>query len=188
MNHVRLAISAATLSFAALAGASVAIPAHAQQQPAAAPPQTAPETVANTLTNDPRFATTIKMIYVAGAAGRLQTANNLTVFAATDDGWSSSPSQGMLSSLTSTGAGSEFPDSMGILQVLRGFFVHGEPPANPPADVKLQSVAGRPIDLDEKDMKVSWVAPDGEARSAPLGKPILASNGIIYPVDAVVGE
>lgn len=144
--------------------------------------------VFSTLSDDPRFGTTIKMVYVAGASQRLSTAGDLTVFAATDDGWNNSSATGMLSSLSSTGAGSEFPDSMGILQVLRGFFVHGEAPANAPAVTTFESAAGRQIQLDKNAMKVTWVTAEGQTKSAPVGKPIEASNGVIYPVDAVVGE
>jgi uncharacterized surface protein with fasciclin (FAS1) repeats len=145
--------------------------------------------VFDALSSDPRFSTTMKMVYVAGAANRLSAASNVAIFAATDEGWDNSPYEGMLSSLSSTGAGSEFPDSMGILQVVRGFIVRGEAPTIPSADMKAESAAGRPIDFDPKAMTVKWVDPKGVEHSAQLAsQPIVASNGVIYPVNAVVGN
>jgi uncharacterized surface protein with fasciclin (FAS1) repeats len=177
-----------TLTISSIALAAVAVVGFTQV-PHAGAAQQAAGSVFDTLSNDPRFSTTMKMVYVAGAANRLSTANNVAVFAATDEGWDKSPYEGMLSSLTSTGAGSEFPDSMGILEVLRGFFVRGEPPAVPTTDLRAESAAGRPIEFDPKAMTVKWVDAKGDEHSAPLaGQPIVASNGVIYPVNAVVGN
>ncbi len=168
-----VALAAALLSSVGLAGARA-------DQPSGS--------VFNVLSSDPRFTTTMQMVYVAGAANRLSTAGELTVFAPTNTAWESSSDTGMLSSLSSTGAGSEFPDAMDIVRVLRGFFVHGAPPAGA-TQVKLTNGDDRTITFDEKTMRVSWTTADGQTKSARVdGRPIIASNGVVYPVDAVVGE
>ena len=182
MRHVRIAISSAAIAAVAVAGL-VAVPLAQAQQGASG-------SIYNKLSEDPRFTTTMQMVYVTGAANRLMTAGDMTVFAATDAGWQTTNYGGKLSSLSSTGASSAFPDSMGILEVIRGFFVSGrEPPASRSEDVRFESRAGRPIELDKKTMEVKWVDPEGQTKTAKVsGPPIHATNGVIYPVDAVVGE
>jgi uncharacterized surface protein with fasciclin (FAS1) repeats len=157
------------------------------QMSSAAPQQLG--SVYDDLMADPRFGTTMKMVYMAGGANRLAEAGPLTVFAATDDGWSRGDYGGYMSSLSSTGAVSAFPDSTEIVETLRGFFVHGEPTLGQANDVTMRSSAGRPIEFDRRTMTVKWVAPDGATHEAKVaGEPIRASNGVIYPVDAVVGS
>ncbi len=175
-----------TLGYA-LAVAVVGLCATAATVRADAPDQS----VSTILGSDPRFSTTMKMIYMSGASGRLNTMDKLTVFAATDAGWDSSPYEGLLSSLSSNGATSEFPQGVQITEVLRGFFVHGDysPERISGKEVSLKSAAGREIDFDAKTMTVKWTDAEGQTRSAHVvGQPIVATNGVVYPVDAVVGE
>lgn len=174
-----------TLSVVTLASAAVLTLAAAPQARAAQ----ANSSVFQVMSADPRFTTTMQMVYVAGAARRLQQAGELTVFAATDKGWADSSDTGKLSALTSTGATSEFPDSMGILEIVRGFFVHAPPPPSTATDVKMESNAGKQIDFDPKTLEVKWTDADGDVKTAHVdGQPIVATNGVVYPVDAVVGE
>lgn len=150
------------------------------------------QTVYDALMSDPRFSTTMKMIYTAGAAERVMNpGRKLTVFAATDSAWDNSPFEGLLASLSSNSASSEFPRSSDILGILRGFFVRQavEPTAISNQQVPLTSAAGRPIEVDGKTMTVSWISPDGEKRSAPIaGQPIMTDNGVIYPMNVIVGQ
>jgi uncharacterized surface protein with fasciclin (FAS1) repeats len=172
--------------------AAVAIGGVVRASPSWAQTQGGDQSVYNVLLSDPRFTTTMKMLYVAGAANRINGPDRLTVFAATDKAWDNSPFEGLLASLSSNGADTEFPRSMDILEILRGFFVRNadiQPNAVAGKEVQLRSAAGRPIELDGKTMTVKWVAPDGKTRAANVaGQPISALNGEIYPMDVVVGQ
>ena len=53
----------------------------------------------------------------------------------------------------------------------------------------MRSVAQRLIEFDKADGLVKWVDENGDTKSAKLaGQPIQATNGVIYPVNAVVGS
>lgn len=184
MVHRRAAIGLAAL---ALAGLSAGPAAFAQQQQSPLRvQQQARKSVYDVLMSDRRFVTTMKMVYMTGSGNRLEKAGPLTVFAATDQAWDAGNYGGLLSTLGST---SGFPDSSTITGLLRGFFVRGEPTRAQPGDVRMRSTAGRLIEFDPGSMTVKWVDADGGRRSAKVsGQPIMASNGVIYPVDVVVGS
>ena len=193
---MRLNYGLAGLAALGLAGLWAAPSATAQQLPQAAGGQQAVQSTAqpagsvyDVLMNDPRFGTTMKMVYVAGRANQLAEAGPLTVFAATNAGWDQGDYGGYLASLSSTGAVSAFPEPTEITEVLRGFFVRGEPTLGQTPDVTMRSAAGRSIEFDKNTMTVKWVDENGVTRSAKVaGSPIQATNGVVYPVDAVVGS
>jgi uncharacterized surface protein with fasciclin (FAS1) repeats len=160
---------------------AIAVPAHPQQQSASS--------VSDVLSEDPRFTTTIQMVYLAGGADRLATAGPLTVFAPTDAAWDHSDAKGLMASMYSTNQAVAFPKPIEITELLRGFFIRGEPTLGQRQDVRMNNVAGRQVEFDPATMTVKWVAPDGSTKSARVsGQPIRATNGIIYPVDALVGD
>jgi uncharacterized surface protein with fasciclin (FAS1) repeats len=129
------------------------------------------QTVFDVLMNDPRFSTTMKMVYLSGNADSwMRSGRHVTVFAATNTAWDNSPYEGLMAIMTTTYT-VDNPGSQ-ITALLRG----------------LLSSAGRKITLDGRDMTVSWVCPDNQTHTAKVsGQPIEAANGVIYPMDAVVG-
>jgi uncharacterized surface protein with fasciclin (FAS1) repeats len=195
MNHVHvflggaLALGIAATTVQAQQASDEKVPQVAATQSAAPAPQQV-GTVFDAMMADPRFSETMQMVFLSGGANRLETAGGpLTVFAATNQGWQGGDFGTYLGSLTSTGAVGTFPQSVAVTEILRGFFVHGSPTLQQGGVVGMRSAAGRPIAFDQATMTVKWTDQNGASHEAKVdGKPILARNGVIYPVDAVVGS
>jgi uncharacterized surface protein with fasciclin (FAS1) repeats len=147
------------------------------------------QTVFDVLMNDPRFTTTMKMVYLSGNADTWErSGRHVTVFAATDTAWNNSPYMGLMAIMTATYT----VDNPGakLTSLLRGFVVPHmiEPTDIAGKNVALTSSAGRQIEVDGKDMTVSWVTPDNTTKTGKVaGAPIQAANGVIYPMDVIVG-
>ena len=142
------------------------------------PPTTAPPqgstTVVDVLTADGRFTTLLAAIDAAGLSTPLQTADNVTVFAPTDEAFAAIP-QDQLDALLA--------DRAALEDLLLGHVVLGAQLASDYLAVAGSVVTGaeRPItiEVDGTDLTL-----DGTARVVEAD--IEADNGLIHAIDAVL--
>ena len=143
------------------------------------------DNVLNCLTREPKFATTVQLLYMTGY---LNSAQNVTVFAPTETAWDSGDYRSFLSYQNRTT--SSPPQPSAVVDILRGFAVRGSYPPDRLAQAqKVQNFLGQDITVDANATHVRWTGRDGNMReTAVVGEPVICLNGVIYPVDAVVGQ
>jgi uncharacterized surface protein with fasciclin (FAS1) repeats len=143
------------------------------------------DNVLSYLTREPKFATTVKLLYMTGY---LNSAQNVTVFAPTETAWDSGDYRSSLSYQNRTT--SSPPEAGPVVAILRGLAVHGTYPPDRLAQAqKVQDFLGEEITVDATATHVRWKGHDGAMHEAAVvGEPVICANGVVYPVDVVVGQ
>jgi uncharacterized surface protein with fasciclin (FAS1) repeats len=143
------------------------------------------DNVLSYLTREPKFETTVKLLYMTGY---LNSAQNVTVFAPTETAWDAGDYRSFLSYQNRTT--SSAPETGPVVAILRGLAVHGTyPPDRLARAQKVQNFLGEEITVDATATHVRWKGHDGAVHEAAVaGEPVICANGIVYPVDVVVGQ
>jgi uncharacterized surface protein with fasciclin (FAS1) repeats len=143
------------------------------------------DNVLSYLTREPKFATTVQLLYMTGY---LNSAQNVTVFAPTETAWDAGDYRSFLSYQNRTT--SSPPEPSPVVAILRGFAVHGTYPPDQLAQAqKVQNFLGEEITVDATATHVRWKGHDGAMHEAAVaGEPVICPNGVVYPVDVVVGQ
>ena len=144
------------------------------------------ESVLGYLTRTPRFATTVRLFYVTGYVNTVR--GNFTVFAPTEKAWDGGNFRSLLGyqSPNSNAA----PDATAATEVLRGFAARGNfPPERVGKGQKLKNLSGQPLTVAAAAKSVAWTGRGGAGKSAPVvGEPVICEDGVVYPMDVVVGQ
>lgn len=143
-------------------------------------------TVAGVLLSDRRFQTTTRLIFMTGYTNSLH--GRLTVFAPTEEGWDTGDYRSFLS--YQDPMSSDAPEAAAVTALLRGLAVLGvHPPSEFGQAQTLRTFNNTTVTVQAGAKQVSWTRKDGTSRSADVvGDAILATNGVIFPVDGVVGQ
>ncbi|WP_158287716.1 fasciclin domain-containing protein [Falsiroseomonas bella] len=186
------------LAFGSLAAGSLAAPAALRAQPQSA------RTLADTLAADTRFSRFLDLIVRLSAQSLFQQAAPMTVFAPVDQAFMGAPA-GLLQDLVGTvGSGNTTNDSENQrgLALIRNHMVAGafSPQQLAGNDRRLASVNGGDLQISGApgSLTIRNPAPGtqigafgaaGMQAALPaqvLGSPVLASNGVIYPISQII--
>lgn len=169
------------------AGAAIIVGIAAAFVPGGARAQTkVDQPVAFVLINDPQFKTTAQLIYMTGYVNSLR--KDITVFAPTEAGWDTGDHRSFLA--YQDPMSTRTPQASAVVKLLRGLAVSGiHPPAQFTSPQTLQTIGEGAVTVNAGATEVTWKGKGGAMQGARVvGSPILAADGIIYPVDGVVGQ
>jgi uncharacterized surface protein with fasciclin (FAS1) repeats len=187
------------IALGSLAAGALAAPAVLRAQTA-----TAPRTLADTMAGDTRFSRFLDLITRASAVEDFRQAAPITVFAPVDQAFLGAPA-GLIQDLTGRNEGGPNvgdTERQRLLALIRNHMVAGTFPAAQIAgsDRRLQTLNGGDVQISgaEGNMTVRNPAPGTQLgafgaaglQAAPpaqvLGSPVVASNGLIYPISQIV--
>jgi uncharacterized surface protein with fasciclin (FAS1) repeats len=187
------------LAFGSLATASLAAPAVLRAQTA-----NTMRTLADTLAGDTRFSRFLNLMTVASALDDLRQPAPRTLFAPVDQAFANAPA-GLLQMLTGqgvTGQNQGDPERQRLMALIRNHMVSGAfaPEQLSGADRRIQTLNGGDLQISGSPgaMTIRNPAPGqqlgafgaaGMQAGPPaqvLGSPVLASNGVIYPISEIV--
>jgi uncharacterized surface protein with fasciclin (FAS1) repeats len=140
---------------------------------------TIPADVNQSVSYDPRLTTFATAVSVAGLSGRLQGRAAVTVFVPTNNAFAQLR-QGRLAHLLLPAG------KRALVTLLERHVVRGRLAEDALAEKTHRTIGGDNLEIERADGGLVVVDEAGH-RARILGAPVLAANGVVYVVDAVLG-